>query len=92
LENLGRYSRVSSIKISKNSGEGASLANDNLSVKAILEFGYLEKIKTVSDINNKALAASAFDLSPVDYIKNNKNTEITELTLDAPGKNNPFTP
>lgn len=93
LDNIKRFNNISMISISKGSaGESETASSDSLMIEATTGFGYLEKIKTVSNINNKALASEKFDLSIVDYLKNSKNTETTELNLDAAGKNNPFTP
>lgn len=93
LNNIKRFNRISMISISKGpAGESENSSPDNLRMEATTEFGYLEKIKTVSNINNKALLSEKFDLSIIDYLKNGKNTETTELNLDTAGKINPFMP
>lgn len=93
LSKLKRFNEISTLKISKDvSSENESGASSGLIVEATAGFGYLEKIKNISDIDNKALISGKFDLSTIDYIKSNKNTEISELTPDAAGKANPFMP
>jgi len=91
LSKLKRFNEISALKISKDvSQENESGASNSLIVDATAGFGYLEKIKNVSDINNSALVSGKFDLSAIDYIKNNRNTEISGLTPDTAGKSNPF--
>lgn len=93
LDSIKRLNSISKISISKGSAnESEAPSSGNLIAEVTTGFGYLEKIKTVSNINNKALASEKFDLSIIDYLKNSNNTEITELNLDAAGKNDPFTP
>lgn len=93
LDNIKRFNKISTIKISKTTAnENGDVPAGSLMMTATTGFGYLEKIKSVSNINSDSLISEKFDLAVVDYIKSDKNTEISDLTLEAKGKSNPFMP
>ncbi|MEK7598208.1 MAG: hypothetical protein AAB487_00550 [Patescibacteria group bacterium] len=93
LDNIKRFNKISTIRISHAAAnESGNVPAGGLTMTATTGFGYLEKIKSVSNINSDALISEKFDLAVIDYIKSDKNTEISDLTLEAKGKSNPFMP
>jgi len=93
LDNIKRFNKISTIKISRApANESENAVSNSLLMTATTGFGYLQKIKSVNNIDSQSLVSDKFDLAVVDYIKSGKNTEISDLTLDTAGKSNPFTP
>ncbi|MFZ5982675.1 MAG: hypothetical protein ACOYS2_03860 [Patescibacteria group bacterium] len=88
---MKRFNNVSSLEISADKSEGASA--DNLLVKMVFDFGYLEKVKSVSSVNNRIFSSSGFETeSLMADLEKHKNGFSSKINLEGVGKANPFLP
>lgn len=88
---LGRFNQVSTVEIKKPITSDKD-TGDNLEFDAVFNFKFLNKISTLSDLDNGVFSNKSFNMKVISDIENQKSTNMLNLEADQTGKSNPFFP
>ncbi len=104
IDSINRFRRYNNIKtliitrnknIQNNNENETNNINNNivLNAKLNIEFIFLTKNKlTNADINNPIFSNNKLDMSVINQIKKEKNTNVIPVSIGGVGKTNPFIP
>lgn len=93
LAALRRFNNVGSAKITEEiDPEKEESFAGILKVETSVAFNYLEKVTSVTNVNDEVFYRDTFDTSVIDGIKNNMSTGMVDLELGSKGRENPFIP
>lgn len=91
ISQMRRFSNLSSLEIKNNNREGETGAN-LLSI-ITLDFSYLEKVQSVSSVDNRIFSSGGFEMSSfIGDLEKYKNGFSSNINLEGLGKSNPFLP
>jgi predicted DNA binding CopG/RHH family protein len=86
-----RFNEINYFAIAKNNGQEAS--SELLSLNLIMNFNYLEKIKSVSLVDNKIFSSGKFNTATLlEDLAKYRAGYVSRLTVGETGKSNPFLP
>jgi hypothetical protein len=93
IQRLDRFSKVISLTVGKLKTDGGQGGDSNvLKADAVLQFSFLKKEKTLSNVNDPIFLQSKFDFRSIAKLQEARNVGGLKLELGEMGKTNPYTP